>query len=178
MDNCHAHSEIGGLKATELCFLPPDTTSIAQSMDQEVIRSLKAKHRSQMTQQIIKVIDASKPIPKVNVLDAMKMLTVCSEDVTKETMKKCFAKSRISAEDQASAQNNLDDPFVELRSNMEKLKSPGVVVIPEELISEEHANFDGTVAATEPVLSDESILAMVREEEEPIEVDDEGDNTI
>ena len=134
-----------------------------------------------MTQQIIKVIDASKPIPKVNVLDAMKMLTVCSEDVTKETMKKCFAKSRISAEDQASAQNNLDDPFAELRSNMEKLKSPGVVVIPEELISEEHANFDGTVAATEPVLSDESIFAMVREDEESIEAEDdeeEGDDTI
>ena len=90
MDNCHAHPEIGGLKAIELCFLPPDTTSITQSMDQEVIRSLKAKHRSQMTQQIIKAIDASKPIPKVNVLDAMKMLTVCSEDVNQRNNEKMF----------------------------------------------------------------------------------------
>ena len=52
-----------------------------------------------MTQQIIKTIDANKSIPKVNVLDAMKMLTVCWEDVTEEIVKKCFAKSRISAED-------------------------------------------------------------------------------
>ena len=111
----------------------------------------------------------------------MKMLAVCWEDVTEETMKKCFAKSRISAEDQASAQNDLDDPFIELRSNMEKLKSLGVAVIPEELTPEEYANFDDTVATTEPVLSDESILTMVREDEESIEVEDneeEGDNTI
>ena len=96
-------------------------------------------------------------------------------------MKKCFAKSRISAEDQASAQNDLDDPFIELRSNLEKLKSLGVVVIPEELTPEEYVNFDDIVAATEPVVSDESILAMVNEDEESIKVEDdeeERDNTI
>ena len=109
------------------------------------------------------------------------MLAVCWEDVTEETVKKCFAESCILAEDQASAQNDLDDPFLELKSNMEKLKSLGVVVIPQELTPEEYANFDGTVAATEPVLSDESIFAMVREDEESIEAEDdeeEGDDTI
>ena len=139
-----------------------------------------------MTQQIIKAIDANKSIPKVNVLDAMKMLTVCWEDVTEETVKKCFAKSRISAEDQSSAHNDLHDSFIELRSNMEKLMlccCNCVVVILEELTPEpeEYANFDDTVATTETVLSDDSILAMVREDEESIEVEDdkeEGDNTI
>ena len=64
---------------------------------------------------------------------------------------------------------------------MEKLKSFGVAVIPEELSAEKYANFDDTVAATEPVLSDESIHAMVREDEESIEVEDdeeEGNNSI
>ena len=154
---------------------------LIQPMDQGVIQSLKAKYCSRMTQQIIKAIDANKSIPTVNVLDAMKMLTVCWEEVTEETVKKCFTKSHISAQDQASTQNDLDDPFIELGSNMEKLKSLGVVVIPEEVTSEEYANFDDTVTATEPVLSDESILATVREDEEPIEVEDdqqEGDNKI
>ena len=124
-------------------------------MDQGVIRSLKAKYRSRMTQQIIKAVDANKSIPEVNVLDVLKMLSVCWEDVAEET------ESRISAEDQASAQNDLDDPFIELRSNLEKVKSLGVVVILEELSPEEYANFDDSVAATESVLSDESILTMV-----------------
>ena len=139
---------------------------------------VKAKYRSRITHRIIEAIDANKSIPNVNVLDAMKMVTVCWENVTEKTVRNCFAKSRISAEDQASAQNDLDDQFVELRINMEKFKSLGV--IPEELTPEKYADFDDTVAATEPVLIDESILAMVRDDEESIEVEDdeeEGDDT-
>ena len=46
IDNCPAHPEVPGLKWVELIFLPPNTTSITQPMDQGVIRSLKAKYRS------------------------------------------------------------------------------------------------------------------------------------
>ena len=41
LNNCYAHPEIGSLKAMKLCFLPPNTTSISQPMNQGVIRSLK-----------------------------------------------------------------------------------------------------------------------------------------
>ena len=73
-------------------------------------------------------------------------------------MKKCFTKSRISHKDQANAENVLDDPFIKLRINIEKLKSLGVDEIPEDLTPEEFPNVDDTVATTEPILSDESIL--------------------
>ena len=181
VDNCPAHPEIGGLKTIELCFLSPNTTSITQPLHQGVIRSLKAKYRSRMIQQIIKAIDINKSIPKVNILDAMKRLTIWWEDVTEETIKKCFAKCRISSKDQVNAQNYLDDPFIQLKSNMENLKSLGVNEIPEELTPEKFSNFEDTVAATEPILSDESILAMVREAEEPVKVEsneEDGDDTI
>ena len=109
------------------------------------------------------------------------MLTVCWEDVTEETVKKCFTKSHISPKDQANAQNDLDDPFIELRSNMKKLKSLAVDKIPRELTVEEFANFDDIVAATEPFLSDESIFAMVHEAVELVEMksdEEDGDDTI
>ena len=86
-----------------------------------------------MIQQIIKAIDANKSIPKVNILGAMKMLTIFWEDVIEETVKKCFSKFRISPKDQINAQNELDGPFFELRSNMDKLKSVGIGEIPEQL---------------------------------------------
>ena len=38
VDNCPAHPEVSGLKAINLQFLPPNTTSCKQPMDQEVIR--------------------------------------------------------------------------------------------------------------------------------------------
>ena len=150
-------------------------------MDQGVIRSLKAKYRSRMIQQIIKAIDANKSISKVNKLDATKILIVCWGDVTEERVKKCFAKSRISPKQQANAQNYLDGIWKELSRNMEKLKSLGADEIPEELTQEEFANFDDTVAAREPILSDESILAIVLEVEEPVEMEsdeEDGDDSI
>ena len=41
VDNCPAHPSIDNLVSTELIFLPPNTTSNLQPMDQGVIRSLK-----------------------------------------------------------------------------------------------------------------------------------------
>ena len=52
-----------------------------------------------MIQQIIKAIDVNQSIPKMNIFDAMKMLTVSWEDVSEEAVKKCFAKSRILPKD-------------------------------------------------------------------------------
>ena len=37
VDNCPAHAEVSGLKAINLQFLPPNTTSCTQPMDQGVI---------------------------------------------------------------------------------------------------------------------------------------------
>ena len=102
----------------------------------------------------------------------------CAVFKTKACLFNCLT---FSPQNQTSPQDDLDDPFIELRSDLEKLKSLGVDEYPEEVSPEEFASFDGTVAATEPVLSYESILAMVREVEEPIEVEDdeeEGDDTI
>ena len=44
VDNCPAHPIIEGLKAVELVFLLPNTTSKTQPMDRGMIRSLKAKY--------------------------------------------------------------------------------------------------------------------------------------
>ena len=44
INNCTARPEIGGLKTIDLFFLPPNTTSVLQPMDQGVICSLKARY--------------------------------------------------------------------------------------------------------------------------------------
>ena len=50
IDNCTTHPEIGGLKAIDLFFLPPNTTSVLQPMDQGAIRSLKARYKTKVVQ--------------------------------------------------------------------------------------------------------------------------------
>ena len=166
--------------ATEYYIYNPADGPKSYSIAKKQISLLNDSTNHQTIQKIIKATDANKSIPKVNILDVMEMVTLCWEDLTEETVKKCFIKFRISSKDQANTHNNLDDPFIELRSNMEKLKSLGVNAIPEELTPEEFENFNDTVVATELTLSDQSILAMVHEVEKPDEVEsdeEDGDDT-
>ena len=44
IDNCPAHPTIGNLSNVRLIFLPPNTTSVSQPMDQGVIKCLKAHY--------------------------------------------------------------------------------------------------------------------------------------
>lgn len=44
VDNCPAHQKIAGLKAVELVFLPPNTTSKTQPMDHGIILNLKVHY--------------------------------------------------------------------------------------------------------------------------------------
>ena len=168
-------------KTIQLSFLPPNTTAVTQPMDQGVIRSLKGKYRSRLIKLIIKAIDSNKNIPKINVLDAMKLLTLSWEDVTENTVQNCFAKARISNDDQLRAQNDLDDPFIELRSSIEELLKNFSERNSEEFLDdispEEFTNLDDSVVTAEPVLTDELIIEMVRKgEDEDVESDDDDES--
>ena len=46
VDNCLAHTNIDNLVSIKILFLPPNTTSKLQSMDQGAIRSLKSHYRA------------------------------------------------------------------------------------------------------------------------------------
>ena len=54
IDNCPAHPEIKKLTNINLIFLPPNTTSVLQQMDQGVIRNLKAHYRRRFVRLCIK----------------------------------------------------------------------------------------------------------------------------
>lgn len=60
VDNCAAHGHIQDLKAMQLEFLPPNTTSLLQPMDQGVIRTLKHLYRSRMLSRMVLCVDNGK----------------------------------------------------------------------------------------------------------------------
>ena len=54
IDNCTAHPHVENLKwVFELIFLPPNTTSHTQPMDQGIIQALKAKYCSLAVRKLI-----------------------------------------------------------------------------------------------------------------------------
>ena len=122
VDDCSAHPVVGGLKAIELIFIPPNTTSKMQPMDQGVIRSLKAFYRHLIIKRFITSIDGGRSPSKVNMLEAMILLTAAWEYVSPIT------KAGISSESQAQSQSNDDDPFklpaAQLEEFQDRCESP------------------------------------------------------
>ena len=67
-DKCPTHPSIDNLVSTELIFLPPNTTSKLQPMDQGVIRSLKAHYKMISIKKLIEAIEQKKPLPEFSIL--------------------------------------------------------------------------------------------------------------
>ena len=76
IDNYPAHPTIDKLKFMKLIFLPPNSTSKLQPMDQEVIHYLKVYYGSLAFQRPVVAIDKGKEFPIFSILDAPKILDI------------------------------------------------------------------------------------------------------
>ena len=74
IDNFPAHPHIDNLKAINLYFLPLNTTSKTQPMDQGGINSMKAKYCKNVVRKIIQSVEKKKTLSKISLLQGMQML--------------------------------------------------------------------------------------------------------
>ncbi|XP_033745614.1 tigger transposable element-derived protein 6-like [Pecten maximus] len=92
LDNCTAHPHVEGLSSIKLVFLPPNTTSKLQPMDQGIINNLKQKYRRFLIEYLLKCFDKSLT-PEINLrLDWIYRAWKC---VTPTTIRNCFLKAGI-----------------------------------------------------------------------------------
>ena len=179
IDNCPAHPNVDNLKAIQLVFLPPNTTSRTQPMDQGVIRALKAFYRTNVVRRQIKYVDEGKTTPKINILQAMRMLVKSWDAISINTVKNCFRKAGISQETQVASINEEDDPFKLLQQNVDELKSRDLV--DENLTVDDYVDIDfqvttsETSAMTEQEILDSILINDLAEEEEEETEEDSSD---
>lgn len=174
VDNCPAHPRIDHLANLKLIFLPPNTTSVSQPMDQGVIRSLKAHYRRRAVQMLIRSLDRNEPLPKISVLHAMKLIVASWNAVSKQTIVNCFKKAGISDENQVRCLSDEDDPFKNLDDELEVLRSKDPDLITQDVTSETLTSIDEHVITTEPIPSDADILAeYLQSDDNEDESDDE-----
>ena len=168
VDNCPAHPTVTGLEWIELIFLPPNTTSVTQPMDQGVIRALKAKYRSLAVRKQLANLEKGKQLPKISILTAMTMLNKAWGSIPDRTFLNCFKKSGISEESVEKALNDEDDPFAnldveedvieDLRGDLQVMKEKFNVNF--ELTAEELVDIDFEISVT-GAISDKDIIAEV-----------------
>ena len=168
VDNCSAHPEVQDLKSINLQFLPPNTTSKLQPMDQGIIRSLKAHYRNHLIRRYISHYDENnKTLPKISVLDAMTMVAKAWEAVTEATIVNCFRHSGISSDSQTKAINDSDDPFAELAKSLSELREFGEDFVPESIRAEDFLDMDNDVSNTSSaMITYDELLAAISDQKE------------
>ena len=175
IDNYHAHPSVSHLTNVQLVFLPPNTTSVVQSMDQGVIRSLKVYYRGRVERRLCRALDKMETLPKISILQAMKILVSSWETVSAQTIANCFRKAGITSEAQSPAITDADDPFFDLKESLQQLHDIDPDMVPESVTPESLIDVDNKVITTAPMITDDDILRSVTTNQQ-VQSDEDDDN--
>ena len=165
VDNCPADPSTDNFVSTELIFLPLNTTLRLQPMDQGVIRSLKAHHKTMSIKKLIEAIEKKKPLLEFSILDTMQMLDLAWGKVTTKTVVNCFEKAGISKEKQSEALIDADNPFKDLQEQLDKLAMYNLEFFPEGATANDIVSVDDSLTSIESLMTDDAILCHVLDEE-------------
>ena len=93
IDHCSAHPPISDLRAIQLFFLPPNTTSLLQPCDQGIIKTFKTIYRKRVLRRFINSYEETGTTNsrfKMSLLDALVVAAASWNDVEASTIQKCF----------------------------------------------------------------------------------------
>ena len=119
IDSCEAQSYVKHLEWVELIFLPSNTISVTEPMDQGIMHSLKAKYRSLVVRRSISSLENKASMPAISILSALMWLSKAWNTLSDKTSTKSFCKCGISEEAAASAIADDGNPFAGLEEDDE-----------------------------------------------------------
>lgn len=97
LDNAGSHPTGLNLENIKIIFLPPNTTSVCQPMDQGIIKNFKFFYRGLILKHVLSKMDnissASQLSKSINVLEAIYFIKKAWDKVTPDTIQKCFTKA-------------------------------------------------------------------------------------
>jgi hypothetical protein len=130
LDNATSHSKIA-LDNVKLIFLPPNTTSHCQPLDQGIIQNFKMLYRSYFIKRLLTYVDSGCPLQEIEknitLTNALIWISIAWQNLSPITIKKCFSKAgflcNIDTEDFEEEDNiplsqlfpTINDTFVNLK---------------------------------------------------------------
>ena len=165
VDNCPAHLAISGLRAVQLIFLPPNTTSVLQPRDQGIIQTLKTHYRKRVLRKLIALIEShgdNKFHLKLTVLDVITMAAAAWDKVKPKTIENCFRHAGFvtSADTTTEPIKDTDAPE---RMEVEQLFSELKNAIPVEQSVDEYLAVDEKFQDTREEMAMEQIVTSVQD---------------
>lgn len=157
IDNCPAHNLTGNFSNIEIQFLPPNTTSVLQPMDQGVINSFKSHYRRRLVNRYLAAIENRQDVNsiKINIREAIDMLTIAWRAVTSGTIANCFRKGGFVQGQRPAEQ-------------LENVQEMAEIAVDREIWIAVQENFDITTTFEEYVAADNSVSTTESITEEAI----------
>ncbi|XP_053391040.1 tigger transposable element-derived protein 4-like [Mercenaria mercenaria] len=155
VDNAPCHPKLQNLSNIELIFLPPNTTSKTQPMDQGMIQKLKVHYRKRVVLRQLSAIDNGHDFT-LSVLYALRLLQQSWEFVTPTTITNCYRHAGFTL--QIIDDQGDDDDTDELDDiPLARLASMGTS---SELLGS-FSEFDDNAATTSASATDSEIISQV-----------------
>ncbi|GAB6028381.1 hypothetical protein CHUAL_002548 [Chamberlinius hualienensis] len=158
LDNCPAHPPKANLKNIRLVFLPPNTTSVSQPLNQGIIQNFKFKYRDALLRTIIGKLDMGES-EKIDMLASIILLINAWNDVSASTISNCFRKSGFGDTENAF----VDDSDVEIMTENLPVDVYAAQSGLQHDLQEMHdafLNVDADIITSEP-LTDANILEQI-----------------
>ena len=126
LDNAPCHPTVDSLTNIKLVFLPANTTSVLQPLDQGIIQNLKLHYRKLLLRRVLSHINdnnsAETIARSINVLDACRWIATALKEVRPITVQRCFSRCGISLDQNEEAHND-EDKDIETVGELLKIAS-------------------------------------------------------
>ncbi|XP_046684648.1 tigger transposable element-derived protein 4-like [Homalodisca vitripennis] len=170
------------MKNIKIEFLPPNTTSKLQPLDQGIIKNFKVHYRKEVVRLFLRDPEDKNPT-KISILDAMWMASKAWNNVTENTIKNCFKKSGFKQQVDEEEESVVEDCSIVETDNSE-LASPVLWRQVTQALTLEGLSFEDFVAVDDELatcgkLSDADIIASVSKDtsvEDSVVEDGEDDD--
>ncbi|CAG8760436.1 17965_t:CDS:2, partial [Acaulospora morrowiae] len=155
-----AESEIEELSNIKLYFLPPNTTSHLQPIDQGIISSFKVHYRKLLCEDRIRAFDEHHKlnieIPKLNILNAINWTAQAWNSVTNDTIYHCWQKTGILPNDK------MHEGESELKNELEAEENEIQLLIHQmnvdNIVASDYINIDTRIEITD-IIDEGDIIA-------------------
>ena len=148
-------------------------------MNLGVIRSLKAHYCGRVVRRLCRTLDKKKTLPKLSILQGMKILVFSWGAVSAQTIVNCFRKAGITPEAQNPAIRDAGDPFSVLKEHLQQRRGIDPDIVPEGVTPESLIDVDKEVITMTPMITDDDILKSVTtNQQEKSDKDDDNNEEV
>ena len=127
LDNAPSHPKDVNLSNVKVVFLPANTTSKLQPLDQGIIKAIKTIYRKRLLQFVLAKMERGEDVMTlskcVSVLDAIHWINTAVQQVRSTTVKKCFLRCGIGHAEADDSSTSDDEDNVGLSELVSRVQS-------------------------------------------------------